>query len=117
MRDDVNCLKLPNGAVLRADHNDARARAEALRLGLLPGMMAQLNSRAGTHGVAGVARDGDKVVAVIAWAGFESPTDNGWGTLSISPATDDMAGWLAMLAHRIVGADTVRMEGACGCRN
>ena len=111
MTADVNVVVFPDGRRLVRNQDDATAKAEALRLGLFPGMVAELGKRSGQRGVAGLARDGDRIVAVIVWAGFAAASDNGWGTLSISPATEETAGWLSAVAHRIVGADTIRIEG------
>jgi hypothetical protein len=117
MSDKINCLMLPGGTCIYQDTNDARAQSEALRLGLLPGMMAQLRKRSGQRGVAGLSRDGDRIVAIIAWAGFDAARDNGWATFSISPANEETAGFLSTMAHRMVDADSVRMEGGPAWRN
>ena len=94
MKGESHVLFFPNGGRLVSNLNDTAAKSEALRLGLLPGMLEALGKRAGQRGVAGVARDGDRIVAIIAWEGFKSPSDNGWGSLSISPATEATASML-----------------------
>ena len=117
MKGQSQVLMFSDGVRLVSELDDTAAKAEALRLGLLPGMLEVLAKRSGQRGVAGVARDGDRIVAIIAWEGFKSPTDNGWGSLAISPATEANAAWLSAVAHRIVQADSIRMQGANPCRN
>ena len=88
-----------------------------MRLGLLPSMMAQLGKRSGERGVAGLVRDGDRIVAVIGLAGFKSAHDNHWFTLSISPACEESVELLSALAHKLVDADSIRLEGGSPWRN
>lgn len=117
MNAPVNVLILPSGAhVVRGD-DDATAKAEALRLGLLPAVCAALRKHAGSRGAAGIARDGDRLVAVIAWDGFESAEDNGWASLSITPACEETANWLVGAVSRLIDATNIRFEGGAPWRN
>lgn len=118
MPSDVNVVIFPDGTRLVRNDDDAAAKAEALRLGLLPALSAQLRQRTGKRGAAGIARDGDRLVAIIVWAGFESASDNGWITLALTPACEKTAGWLMRITHNLIDATTVQfMEGGAPWRN
>ena len=111
MNTGVNFLIFPDGKRLVTNPDDTAAKSEALRLGLLSSMTAKLGEGSGARGVAGLARDGDKIVAVIGLAGFELARNNHWYTLSMSPFCEETAGFLSDLAYFIVGADSTWIEG------
>ena len=114
----VNLLIFPDGTRLVRNDDEAAAKAEALRLGLLPDLSAQLRQRKGQRGAAGIARDGDRLVAIVVWAGFEAASDNGWITLTITPACEKTAGWLVRITHNLIDASSVQfIEGGGPCRN
>jgi hypothetical protein len=118
MTERVNTLLLPAGHRVLRNDDDASVKAEALRLGLLPTLSAELNKRRGQRGAAALARDGDRLVAILAWAGFASETDNGWTSLSVTPGCEETAEWLVALAHRLIEKPDVRLlEGGAPCRN
>ena len=118
MSNDVNFVIFPGGERLVRDDDEVLAKAEALRLGLLPELMAQLRSRTGQRGAAGLARDGDRLVAVVVWAGFAAESDNGWITLTATPACEKTADWLVRIAHTLIDATTVQfIEGGSPWRN
>ncbi len=85
-------------------HNTECAKARAQRLGLFTRIEADLNAQTGTRAAAGVGRDGEKHIAVVAWAGFANPLDNGWATLSITPASNENAAYLAIIVEQILWA-------------
>lgn len=114
----VNMVLLPGGHRVVGSDDDAAVKAEALRLGLLPALSAALKKRTGQRGAAALARDGDRLVAIIAWAGFPSDADNGWASLSVTPACEETSTWLVAVAHRMIDATGVRfMEGGAPWRN
>ena len=118
MTADVNFLIFPDGKRLVRNPDTAAAKVEALRLGLLPGIMAELRRRSGTRGAAGIARDGDRLVAVIAWEGFKHASDNGWITLTVTPACQKTANWLMAVARTLIDATgPARLEGGSPWRN
>ena len=102
----IQKIAFPDGKRLTVDNDDTKAQAWAVKLGLMPGMTDLLARRSGQRGVAGFARDGERLVAVLAWAGFKSKEDNGWVTFLVSPANDATASWLWTAVNRIVNADT-----------
>jgi len=109
----IQKITFPDGKRLIVDNDDTEAQAWAVRLGLMPGMTDLLAGRSGPRGVAGLARDGDRLVAVLAWAGFKSKAENGWATFLVSPANDATANWLWAAVNRIINADTICI-GATG---
>jgi hypothetical protein len=118
MSNDVNFVIFPGGERLVRNDDEAAAKAEALRLGLLPELIVQLRSRTGQRGAAGIARDGDRIVAVVVWAGFKSASDNGWITLTATPACEKTADWLVRIAHTLIDATSVQfMERGSPWRN
>jgi len=115
---DVNFLILPSGERLVRSDDEGSAKAQTLRLGLLPALCAQLRSRTGQRGAAGIAWDGDRIVAIVVWAGFASASDNGWITLTATPACEKTADWLVRIAHTLIDATSVQfIEGGSPWRN
>ena len=109
MSEGVNVMVLPGGERIVLDEDDARVQATALRLGVIEKVSAEINKCTGQRGVSVLMRDGDRLVAVVAWTGFDDPTKNGWASVSITPANEKTAGWLVNAARRIIGAYDVRM--------
>ena len=69
-KDAVNLLVCPSGASVSIDHDDLHARVAALKIGLLPGIQADLRQTTAPRAAAGIGRDGNQMTAVIAWAGI-----------------------------------------------
>ncbi|MEA3212343.1 MAG: hypothetical protein QOE70_5400 [Chthoniobacter sp.] len=112
MIEGVNVMLPPAGYRVVRNGDDASVKAEAQRLGVLTALNTQLNARAGQRAAAALARDGDRLVAILAWAGFESNVDNGWASLAVTPACDATADWLVAVAHQIIDvADVQMLEG------
>jgi hypothetical protein len=109
MSKGINQVIFPDGRRLVRNCDDTNARAVAVRLGLYADIMAQLKGAKSPRGVAGMAVEGDQVVAIIAWAGFKRASDNGWGTLSMSPVREDTTSYLVALVQKIIGGDTWQM--------
>lgn len=109
MTERVNVVLLPAGYRVVRNEDDASVKAEALRLGVLDALNAQLNARDGQRAAAALARDRDRLVAILAWAGFESDVDNGWTSLAVTPACDETVDWLVAVAHQIIEVADVRM--------
>lgn len=109
MKAGVNMLVPPPGQHVLWSPNDATAKADALRLGLLPSISASLREGTGQRCAAGIVKDGPWLVAIIAWDGFETASDNGWASLSITPACDNAAEWLIGVARTLTSGAKVRM--------
>ena len=67
-----------------------------------------LQERAAQRGAAVLTRDGDRLLAIVAWAGFASEEDNGWASLSVTPACNETADWPAAVAHRMINGTGMR---------
>jgi len=97
---NIESLVLPNGAVLLKDMDDDRSKATAINLGLYPRIVEGLESIEGPCGAAGIQRNGDWLVAVLAWERCSG--GNGWATVSISPFNDETAAFLVRLTKALV---------------
>lgn len=64
------------------------AKDTARRLGLFSRITADLAARTGRRLAGGLTQDEDEHVAVVAFAEFTDPSDNGWATIAVSPATE-----------------------------
>lgn len=103
MSDAVKALTLPTGERIVSEEDDAKAKADALRLGLLPKIEASLRRYEGrSRCAAAIVHDGNRMVAIIAWRGFASAIDNGWVSVSASPPTLIAAVYLERLARRFI---------------
>ena len=69
---------------------------------------AALRERPAQRGAAALTRDGDRLLAIAAWAGFASEEDNGWASLSVTPTCNETADWLVAVAHRMNNATGMR---------
>ena len=109
----VKVMVSPTGERFVTNEDDARAKAEALRLGLLPSITAALRKHEGRQRCAsGLVRDGDRLVAIIAWQGFASEKDNGWISVTATPACEKTADKLVELARQLTNATSIRfVEG------
>ena len=105
----VNEVHLPGGYRVVGNHDDTSVKAEALRLGVLSALSAELRKTTGQRGAVVLARDGDRLVAIAAWAGFASAVENGWASVSVTPVCEETAAWLVAIAHRLVDGDGMRM--------
>jgi len=99
----VNLLVCPSGASVSIDHDDLHARVAALKIGLLPGIQADLRQSTAPRAAVGIGRDGNQMTAVIAWAGFALEHINGWITVSISPICQENTEWLIASARILIG--------------
>jgi len=97
---NLESLVLPNGAVLLKDMDDDRSKATAVDLGLYPYILAALKSTDGPCGAAAIQRNGDWLVAVLAWERCNA--GNGWATLSMTPANDETVAFLTRLSRVLV---------------
>lgn len=91
---------LPSGVVLVKDLDDARSMAAADRLGLRAGIEAMLRSTDGPCGAAGIQKDGEWLVAVMAWARCDR--GNGWASLMMTPADEQTTAFMCKLVRRLV---------------
>ena len=66
-------------------------QAEALRLGVIEQIAAAARNGNGQRGASVVTRDGNRMVAIIRWAGFAKASGNGWASMAISPVLDLLA--------------------------
>lgn len=104
-------MLMPNGARVCRCGNDAEVKALAVRLGVYAQISAGLRRKVSTPGSAALCRDGDALVAIMAWRGFANPRENGWLALTVTPASEENALWLAGMAKAAVGSPTsVRIE-------
>lgn len=76
-------IALPNGGVMYRCNDDAAAKAQALRLGVYPHLMASLKRQTGPHSSACITYEEGAVIAVIVWQGFKEERQNGWTALMI----------------------------------
>lgn len=107
MNRGVKAFALPRRYRVAQSIDDAAVKAEALRLGLLPKLTAELAKRAGQRCAAAVVKDGDRAVAIFAWAGFASATDNGWSSIAVSPVCRETVDWLITVARKVSGASGI----------
>jgi len=106
-KDSVNDLF---DLVGRLSGDEQHAKAEAERLGLMPGILADLNRCTGPVAAAGIARDGYRMIAVIVWERFTPPIVNGWATLTIQPACEESTEWLIRVTRLLIGGGSGRLE-------
>jgi hypothetical protein len=109
MSEDVKVMVCPGGERLVLDEDDARVRAEALRLGVIEQLSAAIRNGTGHRGASTITKDGERFVAIIVWAGFEKPSKNGWASISATPANEKTAGWLMDACRVLINADSVAM--------
>ena len=67
---------LPPGHRVVQNNVDAEVKAHAFRLGLYSVVSEALQWRSGQRAAAGLQRDGDWLVAIVALAGFKEEKDN-----------------------------------------
>ena len=56
---------------------------------------------------AALTRHGDRLLVIVAWAGFASEENKGWASLSVTPTCNETADWL-VVAHRMINATGMR---------
>jgi hypothetical protein len=118
MSEDVKVMVCPTGERIVTDEDDARVQAEALRLGVIEQIAGAVRNGAGQRGASVVTRDGNRMVAIIRWAGFEKASNNGWASMAISPANEKTAAWLVRAVNLLIGADAMALLPAdTSCRN
>ncbi|MEI8342559.1 MAG: hypothetical protein WCH43_13630 [Verrucomicrobiota bacterium] len=88
---------------MNINHDDYHAKLAALRIGLLPGIQADLRQSTAPRAAAGIGRDGNQMTAVIAWAGFDLKHINGWITVSILPICHENTEWLIATTRILIG--------------
>jgi hypothetical protein len=114
----VNLLMTPEGDPVVWNQDDATAKAEALRLGLLPALSKAVRKVSGSRVGVALGRDGDRLVAIVAWEGFASASENGWASLSVTPACDRTAAWLIQAAQKLANSNAIRwIPGGAAWRN
>jgi len=97
-------LLLPPGARVCRCADDAKVKALAIRLGVYAQISAGLRRKVPTPGSAALCRDGDALVAIMAWRGFANARENGWLAFTVTPASGANALWLEALALAAVGS-------------
>jgi hypothetical protein len=119
MSEGDNVTLLPGGGRLVRSEDEAKVKAEALRLGILPEVSAVLKQHRGRpHVAAGIRQEGNRIVAIIAWAGFDAAADNGWMSLTATPACDKTASLLLKIAAELTNARRIQMvEGGSSWRS
>jgi hypothetical protein len=118
MRAGVKVFELPGGERIVLDEDNARVRAEALRLGVIEQLSAAICRSSGSRGASIITKDGDRFVAVIVWSGFAKASNNGWASYTVTPANEKTAGWLMDACRFLLDADTVGMlPAAASWRN
>ncbi len=97
--------------VVRLSGDQQQAKAEAQRLGLMPGLLADLNGCTDPVAAAGIARDGYRIVSIIVWERFTPPIVNGWAMLTIQPASEESTERLIELTRLLItGGSPGRLE-------
>ncbi len=109
MTEGVKVMVCPTGERIVTDEDDARVQAEALRLGVIEQIAAATRNGNGQRGASVVTRDGNRMVAIIRWAGFPKASNNGWASMAISPANEKTAGWLVRAVNLLIGADAMTL--------
>ena len=109
MTESVKVMVCPTGERIVTDEDDARVQAEALRLGVIEQIAAAVRNGSGERGASVITRDGNRIVAIIRWAGFPKASNNGWASMAIWPATEKTAGWLVRAVNLLIGADAMTM--------
>jgi hypothetical protein len=118
MSSDVKVMVCPTGERIVSDEDDARVQAEALRLGVIEQVSGAIRTGTGQRGASVITRDGNRLVAIIRWAGFAKASNNGWASLSVSPANEKTAGWLMNAVNLLIDADDMGLLPAdTSCRN
>jgi len=102
---------LPNGGRIYRCNDDATAKAHAIRLGLYQHIIKNLSKQTGHRGAAGIAYDGPQLMGIVVWEGFETAQQNGWASLTISPACEENRFWLDIVVRKLINAtEPARLE-------
>lgn len=88
---------------VRLCREESRVKAEAERIGLMPGLIEDLSGSKGPVAAAGIARDGYRMVSIVVWERFAPPIVNGWLMLTVQPATDESTEYLIELTRILIG--------------
>lgn len=112
MSERVKVMVCPTGERIVSDEDDARVQVEALRLGVIEQLSAAIRNGNGQRGASVITRDGNRLVAIIRWAGFAKASNNGWASMSVTPANDKTAGWLMDAVNILIDADTTALVPA-----
>ena len=105
MSTPVKIMEFSDGCRLHWNFDDANAKAVAVRLNLLQAIREKLGKVDCERGAAGIRRDGDRFVAVLAWDGFENPSVNRWITVSATPPGEAAVDLLLFLIRQMIGED------------
>lgn len=97
-------LQLSNGAQIEFCSDDQEVKAVAKRLDLYSQMVAGLGLEGADRGAAGLRRDGDSLIAILAWQGFADNHSNGWMSVKVTPVCDENCLLLEEFARVAIGA-------------
>ncbi len=97
-------IALPDGGVIYRCNDDAAAKAQALRLGMYPHLMASLGRQTGRRCAACLTYDEDTVLTVIVWEGFEGEHQNGWTALMLPGVSIENHLLMEALIRAVTGA-------------
>jgi len=100
---DVVFLPLPEGVQFEATRESEKAKATAVRLGMIPQMDRDLN-RPGLNIAAAMGRDGEWMRAIIA-SNDPEVTGFDWMGFSVSPISEEATNWLLELVVIVSRAD------------
>lgn len=103
----VKVYQMPGGERIVINTDDASAKAEALRLGLLSGLESSLREHEGQRSAGAITRAETCIVAIIAWAGFTA-ADNGWVSLTATPASERTTDCLLRMVYRLIERPAIR---------
>ena len=107
MSERAKTYTLPGGERIVSDEDDVRVQADALRLGVLEQIAAAIRNGDGERGASVLTRDGNRIVAIIRWAGFAKASNNGWASMAVTPASEKTAGWLMNAVNLLIDGDTI----------
>lgn len=97
-------IALPDGGVIYRCNDDDAARAQAVRLGMYPHLMASLGRQTGRRCAACLTYDEDTVITVIVWEGFEKEHQNGWIALMLPGVSVENHLLMEAVIHAVTGA-------------
>lgn len=100
---DVAFLPLPEGVQFQATRESERAKATAVRMGMLPQIDRDLN-RPGLTIAVGMGKDGEWMRAIVA-SSDPDVTGFDWMGFAVSPISEAATNWLLDLVVLVSRAD------------